>query len=124
MSVRRAAAPLALPLLGLLLILVAGPRTAGANPAAIKRIESLNETATAAYDAGDNQKAKSLLLEAVVLSKESGVGSPPAVARSYVQLGMLHVEGLKDEDKGVRYFTLALRIQPDVKLSPRLATAP
>ena len=74
--------------MGLFLTLIQPrPATAAADPAVVKRIEPLNAAATAAYDAGENQKAKTLLLQAVVLSKQSGVDAHPSVARSYVQLG-------------------------------------
>jgi hypothetical protein len=120
MSVRRC---LVLPLAGIVFCL-AGAASARADQAAlVKKIESLNGAAAAAYDAGDNQRAKTLLLEAVVLSKENGLGAHPAVARSYLQLGLVHVEGFRDEDKGIRYFSLALRIVPEIKINPNQATA-
>jgi hypothetical protein len=118
MSVRRAVAVL---VSGLVLVLGRNPG-AEAQPAVVEKIDALNTSALSAYDAGDNQRAKNLLLEAVMLAKENGLDSHGAVARTYVNLGLIHVEGLKDEEKGIRYFVLALRIQPDIKLSANLAT--
>jgi hypothetical protein len=84
--------------------------------AAIKQIEGLNSRAIAAFESGDSEGAKQLLLDAVVLGKTKGLDSHAAVARSYLNLGLVHVDGLKDEVKGERYFAAALRIDPSIQM--------
>ncbi len=98
----------------------AGPASAG-EAAVVRRIESLNTQAIVAYQSGDNEGARTQLLDAVVLAKENGLGSHAAVARSYLNLGLIHIEGLKDEVKGERYFAGALRIDPNIKLKAGMA---
>ncbi len=94
----------------------------GAPAAVIKKIEVLNGKAIQAYEEADTEKAKSLLLDAVVLGKMNGLGEKPALARTYLNLGLVHVDGLKDEEKGARYFSLALRVDPKINLKPGLAS--
>ena len=97
-------------------------RPAHAAPAAvIKKIEGLNSRAIAAYESGDSESAKALLLDAVVLGKTNNLDSHAAVARSYLNLGLVHIDGLKDETKGERYFAAALRIDPSIQMKPGLA---
>jgi phosphohistidine swiveling domain-containing protein len=105
------------------LVAVLAPGTGQAGEAAVvRRIETLNTQAIVAYQSGDNEGARTMLLDAVVLGKENGLGSHPAVARSYLNLGLIHIEGLKDEVKGERYFTGALRIDPNLKLKSGMAS--
>ena len=104
----------------LLLSLAATP-IAEAAPAAIKKIENLNAKAIAAYEGGDSEAAKTLLLDAVVLGKANGLGEHVAVGRTYLNLGLIHIDGLKDAERGERYFTLALRIDPSIKMKSGMA---
>ena len=105
------------------LLLGAGARPGAAADAAFaKKVEALNAQAIVAYRGGDNEGARQKLLDAVVLAKEHGLGAHAVVARSYLNLGLVHVEGLKDEERGQRYFAGALRIDPRIDLKPGLAS--
>jgi hypothetical protein len=90
--------------------------------AAVKKMESMDASALAAFQSGDAQKAKTQLLEAVVLGKENALETHAMMARVYLHLGAVQAEGLKDEEKARRYFGLALRIQPEAQLTGALAT--
>jgi hypothetical protein len=100
-----------------------GVGVASAAPPAVKKIEALNEKALAAHKAGDSNGAKDHLLEAIVLAKSRGLDTHAAVARSYLALGIVHVDGLKDEAKAARYFAAALRIDPAIQLAGTPAPA-
>jgi hypothetical protein len=105
------------------LVLTAGSAPAfAARGSVLKKIESLNAKAIAAYEAGDSEAAKTVLMDAVVLGKENGLAEDAALARTYLNLGLVHIEGLKDQERGQRFFTLALRVDPGVKLKPSLAS--
>jgi hypothetical protein len=105
----------------LVLTVGASPSFAARGPV-LKKIETLNGKAIAAYEAGDSEAAKKVLMDAVVLGKENGLAEDAALARTYLYLGLVHIEGLKDEERGQRFFTLALRIDPGIKLKPSLAS--
>ena len=89
---------------------------AAAAPAAVKKIEALNGKAISAYEAGDSKKAEGLLQEAVVLAKQKGLATHTSVARTYLTLGLILIDGLAEEERGERYFALALRIDPSIKM--------
>jgi hypothetical protein len=103
-------------LLGLAVAISAPAPAAQAAPAAVKKIEALNAKAISAYEAGDSKKAEGLLQEAVVLAKQKGLATHTAVARTYLTLGLILIDGLAEEERGERFFSLALRIDPTIKM--------
>jgi hypothetical protein len=90
--------------------------------AAEQKMIELNREALSSYEAKDFEAAKQALLDAVVLGKESGLTNDKMMARTYLHLGALYTEGLNDRAKGIRYLGLALRIRPDINLTPSLVT--
>jgi hypothetical protein len=107
-------------LTGLLSVFVASESRA--EPPAVDKIVALNKTALAAFAAHDNDKAKDQLMEAVVLGKENGLGMHAAMARTYLHLGVVYVDGFKDSEKGQRYFAMAQKVRSDIELTPSLAS--
>src|SRR4051812_40687308 len=77
-----------------------------------RRMLDLNREALTAYEAGHLEQARDLLLEAVSLGKEGGLGKDNSMARTYLDLGAVYL-ALKERDKGLRNLGLALRIEPD-----------
>jgi hypothetical protein len=101
---------------------VPGEVRAAEDEAALQQVVDLNKKALQLYARKDFNGAKETLLEAVVQGKEAGLGTHKMLARTYVHLGAVYVEGLKDRARGVRYFELALKIRPDIQLTPALTT--
>jgi chemotaxis protein histidine kinase CheA len=89
---------------------------------AVDKIVALNKAAVASFTGGQAEKAKDQLMEAVVLGKENGLGMHAAMARTYVHLGVVYVDGLKDKEKGQRYFVMAQKVRPDIEVTPALAS--
>src|SRR6185295_7783257 len=76
-----------------------------------------------AYSDGDFDKAKAQLMKAVNLAKKDAeLAQHPMMARTYLHLGVLYVDGLEDRKTGVKYFEKALKIRPDIQVSEALAT--
>ncbi len=96
----------------------------GQNKAAVivEKMVDLNRRALQEYENSNHDAAKDALLEAVVAGKEAGLAAHKMMARTYLHLGVLYVEGLDDKEKGLRYFGLALKVRPDIALTPSLAT--
>src|SRR4051812_19597447 len=99
-----------------------GGAVADDQEAVIQKMIALNRRALAAYDSKDFDGAKASLLDAVVIGKEAGLSNDKMMARTYLHLGAVYVEGLKDRQKGLRYLALALKIRSDIKLTPSLVT--
>src|SRR5438093_8409051 len=90
--------------------------------AALQKMIELNRQALSSFAAKDFEAAKSSLMDAVVLGKEAGLTNDKMMARTYLHLGVVYVDGFKDRAKGLRYMALALRIRPDIPMTPSLAT--
>jgi len=88
----------------------------------VDKIVALNKSALTLFAAGDHEKAKTQLMEAVVLGKENNLGMHAAMARTYLHLGVVYVDGFKDKEKGQRYFGMAQKVRPEIELTPSLAS--
>lgn len=90
--------------------------------AAIGKITLLNREAIEEYRKLNFDEAQRLLDQALDLAAGAGLTQHPIRARTYVTLGMVSAGGLKRRDVAVRLFRKALQIQPEITLSPELAT--
>jgi hypothetical protein len=88
----------------------------------VAKIDALNASAAAAYKAGDSARAKAELMDALVLGKKNDLDTNPVLGRTYLELGVVQLEGFKDREKAQRYLSLALRINKDISAPPDLAT--
>ena len=107
----------------LLAVLSFVARHAGAadKEAQVKQVTALDDAATAAYSDGDFDKMKKQLLKALSIGKDS-LASDPIMARVYLHLGVLYVDGLDNRSVGVKYFGKALKIRPDIEVRSNMAT--
>ena len=64
---------------------------------------------------------KKQLLKALSIGKDS-LASDPIMARVYLHLGVLYVDGLDNRAVGVKYFGKALKIRPDIEVRSNMAT--
>ena len=90
--------------------------------AAIGKIALLNREAIEEYRKLNFDEAQRLLDQALDLAAGAGLTQHPIRARTYVTLGVVSAGGLKRRDVAVRLFRKALQIQPEITLSPELAT--
>jgi hypothetical protein len=101
------------------------PRAARAadEDALLKQMMTLNSAALDDYSNGDFDKAKSHLLQAVSLGKkDADLQTHPMMARTYVHLGALYVDGFEDRKAGIGYFQKALQLKPDIEVTEALLT--
>jgi hypothetical protein len=91
--------------------------------ALLEQMTTLNASALEDYSNGDFDKAKSRLLQAVALGKKDpNLQGHPMLARTYVHLGALYVDGIEDRKAGVGYFVKALKLKPDIEVTEALLT--
>jgi len=83
---------------------------------------ALNQKAIALIRGRKFSEAKDVLLEAVVVAKDAKIESGEMMARTYVHLAAVYVTGEKNRDKGVSQFMLALKIDPNIAITPQLET--
>ena len=103
-------------------VLAAFSPSARAEEDVAAKVAQLNKRAMEDYDLLEFEAAKKTLTEAVSLLKKAGLESDPAAAKTYLNLGIVYVGGLKDRYKGFQQFVKALQVKADSKLDPSLAT--
>lgn len=84
------------------------------------RMIALNRRAFADIQAQHFQAAKYWLDEALVISETGGLEDEEMTARTYVHLAAVSLGGPKDRDEALRYLDLALKINPNIALTPGL----
>jgi hypothetical protein len=87
-----------------------------------KQVTRMNKKAMEDYDSLEFESARKTLIDAVAMLRANGYDETPLAAKTYVNLGMLYIAGFKDRNRGVQQFVNALKIKPDTKLDPALAT--
>lgn len=87
------------------------------------RMIALNRRAFADIQSQHFQAAKYWLDEALVISETAGLDDEEMTARTYVHLAAVSLGGPKDRDEALRYLELALKINPNIALTPGLEIA-
>lgn len=87
------------------------------------RMIALNKRAFADIQGQHFQAAKYWLDEALVISETAGLENEEMTARTYVHLAAVSLGGPKDRDEALRYLDLALKINPNIALTPGLEVA-
>lgn len=86
-----------------------------------QQVTALDEEAVAAYSAGNFDKMKKALTKALALGREE-LDDQPIMARVYLHLGVLYVDGLGNRAVGVKYFAKARAARSDIVLPTNMAT--
>ncbi len=106
-------------------ILVSGLALGGkafAQQDAEKQVQRMNKRAMADYDSLEFELSRKSLMDAVSLLRSSGLDDAPVAAKTYMNLGVVYVAGFKDRNRGVQQFVQALKINPNLKLDPNIAS--
>ncbi len=111
----------AVSVVSLFLLLAARHAGAADKEALVKQVTALDDAATTAYSDGDFEKMKKQLLKALSIGKDA-LATDPIMARVYLHLGVLYVDGLDNRAVGVKYFGKALKIRPDIEVRSNMAT--
>jgi hypothetical protein len=98
-------------------------RAAAADEATLDQILTLNKDAVALYRGRKHDAARELLLDAEMLAETNGLLEHQVAALTFLHLGLVHLQGLNQRPKGLRYFAQALQIQPSIRPAPALARA-
>jgi len=93
----------------------------GGQRALVLQVTALDNEAVTAYSAGNFEKMKKALVKALALARDD-LGDEPIMARVYLHLGVLYVDGLNNRSAGVKYFARARAIRADIGLPSSMAT--
>ncbi len=92
------------------------------SPSRVDDILALNQKAVSAYARSDIKAARDLLEQADKLAVESGYENAMVRAQTQVRLGALWMGGKKNPRIGRRYFSMAVAINPAVRLPEAMTT--
>jgi hypothetical protein len=104
---------------------LAGFGVAHAEPSAqetIAKVVELNREGIAQYQKKHFDAARKVLKEALELCDSAGLDHHPVAARTHIHLGIVIVAGFGQREIGGRQFSEALQIDPNITLTPGLAT--
>ncbi len=82
----------------------------------------MNQKAMEDFDALEFDTARKTLIDAVSMLRANGLDETPLAAKTYINLGVLYVAGFKDRSRGIAQFASALKIRPELKLDPAVAS--
>lgn len=105
-----------------LLVVLVLPLAARAQQDIEKQVSRMNKKAMEDYDALEFDSARKTLIDAVSILRANGYDETPVAAKTYVNLAILYIAGFKDRNRGIQQLVNALKIKPDIKLDPALAT--
>jgi len=88
----------------------------------VARVTQMNREALAAVDKREFEKAREILKKALELCESAGLDEHPIAARTHVHMGVVILEGFKNRELGLKQFARALAIEPDISVTPSLAT--
>lgn len=88
--------------------------------APVDRMIALNKRAFADIQAQHFQAARYWLEEALVICETAGLDNDEMTARTYLHLAAVALGGLKDREEAMRDLDLALKINPNIALTPGL----
>lgn len=93
-----------------------GAGEAHAQAKAKAEITAKRKAAMESYDMLDFDAAKKQLGEALTIARKAGLADDPAVARVYLDLGVVLFAGLKDEKAARNAFAEALKRDPEIQI--------
>jgi hypothetical protein len=93
---------------------------AAVSEAGVDRMIDLNRKAYADIRDQHFQAAKYRLTEALVISETEGLENDEMTARTYVHIAVVYLTGLKNREEALHQFMLALRINPNIAITPGL----
>jgi hypothetical protein len=89
---------------------------------AIAKVVDLNREGVAQYQKKRYDAARKALKQALELCESAGLDHHPVAARTHVHLGIVIIAGFGQREIGARQFNEALQIDPNISLTPGLAT--
>jgi len=87
-----------------------------------KQVSRMNKKAMEDYDSLEFDSARKTLIDAVAMLRANGLDETPLAAKTFLNLGALYINGFKDRTRGQQQFVNALKIKPDIRLDPAIAT--
>jgi len=89
----------------------------------VGKVVEINKQALAQMQAGKYEAARDALWGAIALLTDANLGEHAISARTHVHLAAVYMTGFNDRTKAIRQFVMALKIDPNIKITPQVETA-
>ena len=89
----------------------------------VSKVVEINKQALAQLQAGKYDAARDALWNAIAILTDANLGDHAIAARTHVHLAAVYMTGFNDRTKAIRQFVLALKIDPNIKITPQVETA-
>jgi hypothetical protein len=87
-----------------------------------KQVQKMNKRAMDDYDSLEFESSRRTLLDALQQLRANGLDDGPTAAKTYLNLGIVYINGFKDRNRGQQQFLNALKINAQIKVDPAVAT--
>jgi hypothetical protein len=89
----------------------------------VSKVVEINKQALAQLQAGKYDAARDALWNAIAVLTDANLGDHAIAARTHVHLAAVYMTGFNDRAKAIRQFVMALKIDPNIKITPQVETA-
>ncbi len=88
----------------------------------VTKVVEINKQALANMQAGKFDAARDALWGAISTLTDAGLAEHEIKARTHVHLAAVYLTGFNDKSKAIRQFVMALKINPNIKITPQVDT--
>jgi hypothetical protein len=88
----------------------------------VSKVVEINKQALGQIQAGKFDAARDALWNAVTTLGDAGLSEHEIAARTHIHLAAVYLTGFNDKGKAVRQFVMALKINPNIKITPQVDT--
>lgn len=86
----------------------------------VSKVVEINKQALAQIQESKFDAARDGLWNAVTMLNDAGLAEHEISARTHIHLAAVYLTGFKDKSKAVRQFVMALKINPNIKITPQV----
>jgi hypothetical protein len=86
----------------------------------VSKVVEINKQALSQIQEGKFDAARDALWNAVTMLNDAGLAEHEISARTHIHLAAVYLTGFKDKSKAVRQFVMALKINPNIKITPQV----
>ena len=115
------------PLVAVLSVLTLSSQAMAAGKAAktqttVNRVVEINKQALAEMQASKFEAARDALWGAIAVLTDANMSDHEIAARTHVHLAAVYMTGFNDKNKAIRQLVMALKINPNIKITPQVDT--
>jgi len=115
------------PLVAVLSIVALSSQAMAAGKAAktqatVNKVVEINKQALAQIQASKFEAARDALWGAIAVLTDANMADHEIAARTHVHLAAVYITGFNDKNKAIRQLVMALKINPNIKITPQVET--